>query len=90
MKGVAELGIRIETLTPPSGKVEDDAKPFASVDSGGSDQKIVGNESQIKQGSSHGADAATIAGSSGAGAAIGGLADHSWHGGNRRRGREVP
>jgi hypothetical protein len=80
VKGVAELGIRIETLTLPSGKVVKMTPSLASVDSGGGDQKIVGKESEIKQGTSHGTDAATIAGSAGAGAALGGLTDRSWRG----------
>jgi len=80
VKGVAELGIRIETLTLPSGKVVKMTPTLASIDSGGGDQKIVGKESEIKQGTSHGTDAATIAGSAGAGAAIGGLTDRSWRG----------
>ena len=53
---------------------------LASVDDGGGTQKIVGKESEIKQGTTHGTDAATIAGTAGAGAAIGGLADRSWKG----------
>jgi hypothetical protein len=80
VKGVAELGIRIETLTLPSGKVVKMTPSLSSIDSGGGDQKIVGKESEIKEGTSHGADAARIAGSAGAGAAIGGLADRSWTG----------
>ena len=80
VKGVAELGIRIETLTFPSGKVVRMAPSLRSIDSEGGDQKIVGKEAEIKQGTSHGADAAMIAGSAGAGAAIGGLTDRSWKG----------
>jgi hypothetical protein len=80
VKGVAELGIRIETLTLPSGKVVKMTPRLAAVDDGGGNQKIVGKESEIKQGTSHGADAATIAGTAGAGAAIGGLADRGWKG----------
>ena len=80
VKGVAELGIRIETLTLASGKVIKMTPTLSSIDSEGGDQKIVGKESEIKQGASHGADAALIAGSGGAGAAIGGLADRSWKG----------
>jgi type IV secretion system protein VirB10 len=80
VKGVAELGIRIETLTLPSGKVIKMTPTLSSIDSGGGDQKIVGKETQIKQGTSHGTDAATIAGAAGAGAAIGGLTDRSWRG----------
>ncbi|MCU1234726.1 MAG: hypothetical protein JWP63_2693 [Candidatus Solibacter sp.] len=80
VKGVAELGIRIETLTLPSGKVVKMTPSLSSIDSGGGDQKIVGKESEIKQGTSHGSDAATIAGSAGTGAALGGLTDRSWRG----------
>jgi type IV secretion system protein VirB10 len=80
VKGVAELGIRIETLTLPSGKVVKMTPSLSSIDSGGGDQKVVGKESEIKQGTSHGTDAAVIAGSAGAGAAIGGLTDRSWRG----------
>lgn len=80
VKGVAELGIRIETLTLPSGKVVKMTPSLSSIDSGGGDQKIVGKESEIQQGTSHGTDAARIAGSGGMGAAIGGLADRSWRG----------
>jgi hypothetical protein len=80
VKGKAELAIRIETLTLPSGKVVKFSPTLASVESGGGDQKVVGNESEIKQGSDHGADAVKIAGTAGAGAALGGLADRSWKG----------
>src|SRR5450759_3656390 len=62
VKGTAELGIRIETLTMPSGKVIRMTPLPTSVDSEGSDQKVVGKESQVQQGTSHGADAVRIAG----------------------------
>jgi hypothetical protein len=80
VKGVAELGIRIETLTMPSGKVIRMAPSLTSVDAEGSDQRVVGKEGQVQQGTSHGADAVRIAGTSAAGAAIGGMADQSWKG----------
>lgn len=80
VKGVAELAIRIETLTLPSGKTVKMTPTLASIDSGGGDQKIVGKENGIQQGTSHGTDAARIAGTAGAGAAIGGIADRSWKG----------
>ena len=80
VKGRAELGIRIETLTFASGKVIQVAPHLASVDSEGSDQKVVTNENQVQQGGDRGRDAARIATLSGAGAAIGGLADQSWKG----------
>ncbi len=80
VKGTAELGIRIETLTLPTGKVIRMSPSLTSVDAEGSDQKVVGKESQIQQGTSHGEDAVRIAGAGGLGAAIGGLADRSWKG----------
>jgi hypothetical protein len=78
--GTAELAIRIDNLTLPSGKVIRIATSLGSVDSGDSEQKVVGKENQVKQGTSHGADAAQIAATGGAGAIIGGIADRSWHG----------
>ena len=78
VKGRAELGIRIETLTLASGKVVQVAPHLASVDSEGSDQKVVTNENQVQQGGNRGSDAERIATLSGTGAAIGGLADRSW------------
>lgn len=80
VKGVAELAIRIETLTMPSGQVIRMAPTLAAVDGEGSDQKVVGKESQVQQGTSHGADAVRIAGPGAMGAAIGGMADRSWKG----------
>ena len=78
VKGRAELGIRIETLTLTSGKVVQVAPHLATVDSEGSDQKVVTNENQVQQGGNRGSDAERIATLSGTGAAIGGLADRSW------------
>jgi hypothetical protein len=80
VSGHAELGIRIETLTLPSGKVIKVTPTLNSVDSEGSDQKVVGKENEVKQGSSHGADAARIATTAGAGAALGAIVDHGWKG----------
>jgi hypothetical protein len=78
--GNAELSIRIEVLTLPSGKVVKISPTLNSVDSEGSDQRVVGKENEVKQGSSKGADAERIATTSGAGAALGGLSDRSWRG----------
>jgi hypothetical protein len=80
VKGRAELAIRIESLTLSSGKVVKLSPTLASVDSGEGEQKVVGKENEIKEGSSHGQDAVRIAGTSAAGAAIGGMADRSWRG----------
>jgi hypothetical protein len=80
VSGKAELGIRIETLTLPDGRVVRVAPRLDSVDSAESSQKVDGSESQIKQGSSHGEDAKTVATLGGTGAAAGGLADRSFKG----------
>jgi len=78
--GVAELSIRIDNLTLPSGKVIRISPTLGSVESGDAEQRVVGPENQVKQGTSHGADAEKIATTGGIGAATGGLADHSWKG----------
>jgi hypothetical protein len=82
VSGRAELAIRIDSLTLPSGKVVQVSPHLASVDSEGSDQKVAGqeNENEIKQGSSHGEDAKRIATTAGDGAALGGLAVRTWTG----------
>jgi type IV secretion system protein VirB10 len=77
VKGRAELAIRIENLTLPSGKVVLIAPHLASVDSGGTEQKT-DREGQIQQGGTKGKDAATVAEIGGAGAAIGGLSERTW------------
>jgi hypothetical protein len=80
VKGKAELAIRIDTMTLPSGKTIKLSPHLNSVDSEGSEQKVDSNENEIKQGSSHGADAARVAELGGTGAAIGGLATRTWTG----------
>jgi len=80
VKGRAELAIRIDTLTLASGKVVKLSPTLRSVDSEGTDQKVVGSENEVKQGSSHGEDAVKITSTAGLGAAIGGVADRSWRG----------
>jgi len=77
--GKAELGIRLETLTFPGGKVLKFAPHLSSVDSNESDQRVV-DENMVKQGPDHGKDAARIAILAGSGASIGGLTDRSWQG----------
>lgn len=81
VKGKAELAIRIDNFTLPSGKVIQLAPPhLASVDSDGTNQKVDPNENDIKQGGGKGADVARVAEFGGGGAAIGGLATQSWKG----------
>lgn len=79
VKGKAELAIRIETLTFPSGKVVKVNPHLASVESEGTDQKVK-DENAIQQGSSHGSDAVTVAKTAGVGAALGAIVDRSWTG----------
>lgn len=80
VKGKAQLGIRLETLTLENGKVFKFAPHLSSVDSEESGQKVTGKESAVEAGSSAGKDAESIAIMAGSGAAIGGLADRSWKG----------
>ncbi len=79
VKGRAELAIRIENLTLPSGKTVRVTPKLSSVDAGGTSQKT-NPEGAIEQGGNKGADAARVAELGGTGAAIGGLADRSWTG----------
>src|ERR1051326_2966878 len=60
VKGRAELAIRIENLTLPTGKVVKVTPHLSSVDSGETDQKV-DKEGGIQQGGSKGTDAAKIA-----------------------------
>jgi hypothetical protein len=79
VKGRAELSIRIENLTLPSGKVVRIAPHLTSVDSNDTEQKT-NKEGAIEQGGNKAADAARVAELGGTGAAIGGIADRSWKG----------
>jgi len=80
VSGRAELGIRLETVTVPAGKSFKFAPRLASVDAGDSGQQVDARESAIKQGGTKEQDLQRIAITAGSGAAIGGLADHSWKG----------
>jgi len=80
VSGRAELGIRLETLTLPSGKVLKFAPRLASVDSHETGQKVTGNENTVQQGSDVGRDAARVAILAGSGAGLGGLTDRGWTG----------
>jgi len=81
VKGRAELGLRLDSLTLPSGKVLKIQPRLATVDSGDSGQKIdQKGESTIQQGSDVGKDAKTVAITAGTGAAIGGISTTSIRG----------
>lgn len=80
IKGKAQLGIRLETLTLPRGKVLKFAPLVDSLDSGGTGQEVDKEENIIKQAPDHGKDAARIAILAGSGASVGAIADRSWRG----------
>jgi hypothetical protein len=80
VKGRAELGIRIDTFTLPTGKTIRVSPHLSSVDSAGTEQKVEAKENEIKQGGTKGADAERVAVIAAEGGAIGGLADRSWKG----------
>jgi len=80
VKGRAELAIRLETITLPSGSVYKFSPKLASVDSGSGDQKAVGRENSVQEGSTHGQDAARIAILAGSGASIGAIVDQGARG----------
>ena len=80
VKGRAQLGIRLETLTLDSGKVYRFNPHLSSVDSEDTGQKVTGKESAVEQSAEKGKDLEKIAITAGSGAAIGGLADRSWKG----------
>ena len=77
VKGRAEIGIRLETLTLPGGKVYHIAPRLSSVDAGDNSQRVDSKENDVKQGGTKEKDAGRIAILAGSGAAIGGLADRS-------------
>ena len=80
VKGRAELAIRLETITLPTGSVYKFSPKLASVDSGNGEQKVVGNENSVQEGSTHGQDAARIAILAGSGASIGAIVDRGARG----------
>jgi len=81
VKGRAELAIRLETITLPSGSVYKFSPKLASVDSpGNEDQKVVGKENSVEAGSTHGEDAARIAILAGSGGALGAIVDRGARG----------
>jgi hypothetical protein len=80
VSGRAELAIRLESLTLPSGKALRFTPHVASVDAGTYGQKVEGGESTVKQAPSVTEDAKRIAILAGSGAGIGGIADNGWKG----------
>jgi len=80
VKGRAELGIRLETLTFASGKILKFSSHLASADDEGNGQKVTGKENTVEAGSSTGKDVQRIAIMAGSGAGLGGLTDRSFKG----------
>lgn len=80
VKGRAELAIRLETITLPTGSVYKFSPKLASVDSGAGDQKVVAKENSVQEGSTHGQDAARIAILAGSGGALGAIIDQGARG----------
>jgi len=80
VKGKAELGIRIETMTLPSGKVIRLTPHLSSVDAGGTKQKVDAKEDQIEQSSRQGNDATRVTEMGTSGAVVGAVVDHGWTG----------
>ncbi|MGQ9635258.1 MAG: hypothetical protein ACUVXB_13565 [Bryobacteraceae bacterium] len=79
-KGRAELGLRLDSLVLPSGKVVQLAGRPDSVDANGSAQSADKKEGMIRQGSDGGRDAAIAASRSAQGAALGAIVDRSVQG----------
>ena len=79
VKGRAELGIRLETMTFAGGKVVKISPRLSEVDAGENGQKV-DRESQVQAAGTRGKDTGQVAILAGTGAAIGGLADRSFKG----------
>ncbi len=80
VKGRAELGLRLETLTLPAGKTLKFAPRLSSVDDAGSGQSVEQGENVVRQAPEKLHDVGRVAIWAGSGAAIGGLADRAWRG----------
>lgn len=76
-KGKAQLGIRLQSLTLPSGTVLKFAPKLESVDAGTTEQRVRGNEDSIKPGGTKGKDAEGVVIWAARGAAVGAMADRS-------------
>ena len=78
--GRAQLVIRLDVLTLPSGKTMKFSPHLSAVDDGRTTQKVVNDEGTIQQGSDIGKDAERIAILAGAGAAVGATVERNWTG----------
>jgi hypothetical protein len=80
VKGRAQLAIRLDTLTLPTGSLVKFTPKVVSVDGGDSGQRVAGDEGSVRQAPGKMEDAGQIAILAGSGASIGALADRSWKG----------
>jgi len=79
VSGQAELSLRLDTLTLPSGRTLRLSGGVQSVDSQGSDQKVA-QEGAIRQGSDRGRDTGRVLITAGTGAALGAMVDRTVRG----------
>jgi type IV secretion system protein VirB10 len=80
VRGRAQLAIRLDTLTLPSGAVLSFSPLLDSVEAAAGSQQVEKKENIVRQGPEHGADAARVTLLAATGASIGGLADRDWRG----------
>ena len=80
VSGRGELGLRLDTLAMPSGRVFQFSGTVDSVDADGTGQKASKEEGIVRQGSDAGRDAATITSRGAQGAALGAIVDRSVRG----------
>ncbi|MCW5981697.1 MAG: hypothetical protein KIT09_26670 [Bryobacteraceae bacterium] len=80
VRGRAQLGIRLDTLTLPDGNTFRFSPVLDSLDGDGTGGQVERAENLVRQQPERGRDAAEVAVLAGAGAAIGGLADRGWTG----------
>jgi len=84
VKGRAEMAIRLEILTLPSGKQLKMQPRLDSVESDANGQAISGNEDRVKQAGSVGKDVGQVAIYAGSGAALGAIVSRVGDGGALR------
>lgn len=80
VRGKAQLAVRLETLTLPSGVVLSFSPVLDSVDASASGQQVEKPENLVRQSPGHAADAARVTILAGSGASLGGLVDRDWRG----------
>ncbi len=80
VSGRAELGIRLDTLTLPSGRTFHFSSTLGSVESEGTAQQVSQSEGTVQQGSERGRDAGRVLIWAGQGAALGAIVDRTVRG----------